>query len=194
MPTWRKELRDVDENVFVSSDYFKSWHSLINHQNFIKILEKNNYICIFYLHFSLQKFAYLFKQTNNFVFIATFDKYDVQQLLKESSLLITDYSSVFFDFAYMRKPVIYYQFDFNDFYSKHYKTGFFNHIQNGFGPVCTSEEETIKSLEQQINKNCSLGDAYLQRINDFFELYDTKNCERIFNAIIKRKNNELQDL
>lgn len=42
-------------------------------------------------------------------------KYDVQQLLKESLLLITDYSSVFFDMMYMNKPVIFYQFDENQY-------------------------------------------------------------------------------
>ena len=61
--------------------------------------------------------------------------YDVQDLLKRSKILITDYSSVFYDFAYMKKEVIYYQFDYNDFFKKHYEIGNFNFEKNGFGPI-----------------------------------------------------------
>ena len=38
---------------------------------------------------------------------ASWREYDVQDLLMRCSLLITDYSSVFFDAGYMEKPVIY---------------------------------------------------------------------------------------
>ena len=60
-------------------------------------------------------------------------KYDVQQLLKESLLLITDYSSVFFDMMYMNKPVNFYQFDEKQYRKSHYKEGYLNY-QN-VGPV-----------------------------------------------------------
>src|SRR5699024_8577370 len=44
---------------------------------------------------------------------------DVQFLLKQSSMLITDYSSVAFDFAFLHKPVAYYQFDDHRFARPH---------------------------------------------------------------------------
>ena len=38
------------------------------------------------------------------------DGISYEDLLTESSLMVTDYSGVQFDFAYMKKPIIYYQF------------------------------------------------------------------------------------
>ena len=59
----------------------------------------------------MQRFLDEFTTCSERIIIADWKKYDVQGLLKESALLITDLSSVFMDFAYMRKPMIYYQFD-----------------------------------------------------------------------------------
>ena len=41
--------------------------------------------------------------------------------------MITDYSSVFFDFSYMRKPVIFYQFDEKKFRKAQYAEGYFSY-------------------------------------------------------------------
>ena len=49
-------------------------------------------------------------------------KESYQELFNNSSLLITDYSSVFFDFSYLKKPVIYYRGE--DEY--HYEKGYFD--------------------------------------------------------------------
>jgi len=61
---------------------------------------------------------------------------DYQELIKESSLLITDYSSIFFDFAYLKKPVIYTHFDYNEYRENHVPEGYFNYKNDGFGPIC----------------------------------------------------------
>ena len=111
------------------------------------------------------------------------DNYDVQQLLISSKLLITDYSSVFFDFAYMKKPSIYYQFDSNTFFAKHYKKGYFDYSENGFGDVALSVEELLLSLKGNIDLDFVPNMRYLERMNSFFELYDDCNCERIYQLI-----------
>ena len=64
-------------------------------------------------------------------------------MLKESSMLITDYSSVFFDVAYMHKPIIYYQFDRDAFRQGHYQEGYFSY-DDGFGPVAFDTESLLK--------------------------------------------------
>ena len=53
-------------------------------------------------------------------------------------------SSVAFDFAYLGKPVIYAQFDKEEFYEKHdYKAGYFNYERDGFGEVVYDLESTV---------------------------------------------------
>ena len=48
-----------------------------------------------------------------------------RELFNTSALMITDYSSVFFDFVYQKKPCIFYQFDKKDFFEKHNNEGEF---------------------------------------------------------------------
>ena len=45
-----------------------------------------------------------------------------------------DYSSIAFDFAYMKKPLIYYQFDQDKYYTNHFAKGYFDCERDGFGP------------------------------------------------------------
>lgn len=192
MPTWRSELKTISKEEFLNSQYFKSWESLLNDNDFKILLKENDFICIFYIHYSLQHFSNLFKSDYTRITIATFDEYEVQSLLKDSSILITDYSSVFFDFAYMRKPLLYYQFDYDYFYSHHYKKGFFDHKKDGFGDVCLDQNKLLDSLKKIFINKCQLDKTYENRINKFFELNDANNCERIYNAVeTRRKENGL---
>ena len=182
MPTWRNYLRGLPKKDFIESDYYKHYDSLLRNKNLQKYLEDNMITLVFYMHYSLQPYVDCFKGYGSNIIVADFDNYDVQQLLKESKLLITDYSSVFFDFAYMRKPLIYYQFDQKEFYKKHLSRGYFIHERDGFGEVVYDEEALIDAL---LTCNCStIKEKYLNRINEFFPLYDENNSKRIFNAII----------
>ena len=61
----------------------------------------------------------------------------IQTLFGQSSILITDYSSVAFDMAYLNKSIIYYQFDQKEFFSGAHtlQRGWFDYESSGFGPV-----------------------------------------------------------
>lgn len=180
MPTWRSWC-DTD---FKNSEYFKCWNEFLNNQSLINYLENNNVQLIFYPHYEVQKHLSLFSTKSDKIILASFEDYDVQTLLKESAVLVTDYSSVYFDFAYMKKPVIYYQFDKERFFSHHYNKGYFDYETMGFGKVCESETEVINELNIIIQDQLKLNSYYLKRTENFFPLYDDKNCERIYNAIV----------
>ena len=183
MPTWRMYLSDLSNEDFIRSDYYVHWNEVLKNSRLSAMLQKHNLRLVFYPHYEMQKFVDCFKIENENIVIANFNDYDVQKLLMDSKLLITDYSSVFFDFAYMKKPCIYYQFDKNKFYSQHYKQGYFDYSKNGFGEVATDIEELLEALKKNLDLNFSLETNYLERIDHFFELHDTHNCERIFEAV-----------
>lgn len=61
---------------------------------------------------------------------------DIPKLIHTCDLLVTDYSSITFDFAYYHKPTIYYQFDSHQIRKSHYQQGYFDYDVHGFGPVC----------------------------------------------------------
>lgn len=192
MPTWRewiatptsksKEL-DTDVSNFVSTDYYKHWNAVLNSEKISRVLEEYNLKIIFYPHRNMQKYLKEFRTGSENIIIADWRKYDVQELLKESALLITDLSSIFMDFAYMRKPMIYYQFDMDKFRKGQYQKGYFDYKRDGFGPVC----EDLQSLEKEILKmaqqNLKNEEVYLQREIEFFPLWDKENCKRNYEAI-----------
>lgn len=181
MPTFRKWLNY--ESDFTSSEYFTKYNSLINNVELNLLLEKNNIKLVFYPHYEIQKYLLNFKSNSKNIEIADFKNYDVQKLLIESSILITDYSSVFFDFGYMNKPVLYYQFDVDRYRNNHYSEGYFKYNSMGFGSITNNEDDLIRQLKLIINNGISL--YYHKRIKDFFKLNDTENSKRIFDEINK---------
>ena len=183
MPTWRKYLSDLSHEEFMRSNYFIHWNDMLNNTRLSAMLKEHNLRLVFYPHYEMQKFIDCFKHEDENIIIANFDNYDVQKLLLDAKLLITDYSSVFFDFAYMKKPCIYYQFDKSEFYSQHYRQGYFDYSQNGFGQIAGNIDELLELLKNSINVNFCLEADYVERIDCFFVLHDTHNCERIFKAV-----------
>ena len=185
MPTYRKWFRDMSEKEISESLYVKLWQSFINSPELVRMAHENNVNVIFYPHQLMQQYVSLFTSPDSCITIADYRHFDVQPLLKESCMLISDYSSVQFDFAYMEKPQVYYQFDEAEVFTKHYGRGYFDYRDTGFGEVVTTEEELLKVVEDYLKNNCSLKPFYRNRIAGFFPLHDTHNCERIFGEITR---------
>lgn len=185
MPTHRKWLSKLSASEFEKSEYFKRYVSLMNDPIIIELLHKKTIKIFFYPHYALQKYISSFEQVlcSENVVIASKDKYDVQELLKSCQLLITDYSSVAFDFAYQKKPVIYYQFDSEKYSSDHYGQGYFSYDKDGFGPVVYDKDELI-SFIYDYEKN-GMSDIYQEKVSNFFEIRDTNNCKRTYTNILK---------
>ena len=182
IPTWRRWIKDND--MFIESEYFKQLSNLINDKRIDKILEKKNLKLLFYPHFSSQPYIDNFTTTNKNVIICDWNNYDVQTIIRGAEMLVTDYSSVFTDFAFQEKPILYFQFDRKEFYENHY--GHYPYIdfnKEGFGKIVKSEDEVINELEKLFNNNFVIEDKYLKNIDSFFGLRDNNNCERIFKVI-----------
>lgn len=184
MPTWRSWLLKPGYDM-AGSEYVSEWNKVITDKRLIEAAKKGGYKIIFYLHSNLQFARDMFKSVDDAVIIARDIDYDVQTLLKESALLITDYSSVYFDFAYMRKPVLYFQFDSERHSAEHYKKGYFDYERDGFGKVAVTASELVDNFTEVMDEGVALSDKYNERIDGFFPLYDRNNCERIYNETVK---------
>jgi len=189
MPSWRNNFvrlglaKDIwiTEDDFIKTNYYKHWQSLIASKKLMQILDDNRIELLFYPHYKLQRYIHLFNAPNDIVKILSTESSDVQTLLKESKLLITDFSSIYFDFAYMKKPLIYYMFD-----TPHYNKGYFDYSRDGFGDIIKNEDKLIDKIEFYINNSFTMEDKYINRVDDNFTFRDTNNSERIYNAIIKK--------
>ena len=193
MPSWREWIASKNEfsnkfeqgNTFEDTEYFQMYNELINSESLISFLENNDIILYFYPHRNMQKYIGSFKSNSKNIKIVSNKDIDIKDLLIESSLMITDYSSVGMDFSYMKKPVIYYQFDEKKFHKAQYEKGYFDYRNNGFGKVCISSSEVIDELKNIYKRNYKLDKKFLDNHNIFFPLYDNKNNDRIYEEIKK---------
>ena len=187
MPSWRnwlgREAHDNKNNDFAASEYAIKWNEFLNSPKLAAILKNNNKRLLFFPHRNMQKFISYFSTDCENIEIAGSEKYDIQYLLKKAGLMVTDYSSVFFDFAYMRKPVIFYQFDEKKFREKQYEEGFFDYHDTILGDWVASLSDVLDLLEKHIkDKNNDVDETVIRR---FFPLWDDHNSERIYKAIKK---------
>lgn len=193
MPTWRSWFRqkttreDESDADFENSQYLLEWNKFINSTKLNALIDKYKLEVIFFPHRNLQEYIKLFGSDKTKVKIASFMNYDVQDLLKTSEMIVTDYSSVFFDMVYMKKPVIFYQFDEEKFRRQQYGKGYFDYFNNKFGNAYKNSNEVIDNLECIIKKNFGVDSEYLKEHNRIFKYYDQKNSERIYNSIMNIK-------
>ncbi|MBC8595311.1 CDP-glycerol glycerophosphotransferase family protein [Qingrenia yutianensis] len=184
MPTWRYFLRNLSDAEFIKSDYYKNFYEILTDKNLNSALSKHGYEIILYLHYELQKFSHLFKTDLQNVKIADFENYGVRELLMESSLLVTDYSSVFFDFAYMRKPILYFWFDEEKFFATQYDKGYFGCRKDGFGRVVKTKGEVVNFLINKLENGMKNDEVYSERADKFFGEEISCRCEKTYREIL----------
>ena len=191
MPTWREWIADEDERLLKyegtteipKTNYFKTWTDFIKDEKIESLSKRYGVKFIFFPHRNMQKYIKFFPETNEFLEVADAKKYDIQELLKKATMMITDYSSVFFDMVYMKKPVIFYQFDYEMFRMGQYEEGYFNYNDNPFGKSFNLKEEVFSELEKYILCHFKVSEEYLEAHKEYFHLYDTNNSKRVYEVI-----------
>lgn len=191
MPTWRHYLSGLMignsgirklKDDFRESKYFQKWNSLLNSDVLQKLCKKYSYAIVFNPHPNIIPYLKDF-EIPSYVSIASENK-SLQDLFCKSSLMITDYSSVAFEMAYLGKSVIYYQFDKEEFFSSHtLQKGYFDYEKDGFGPVVENEENLLKQLENFLRNDCKSFGVYKDNINSAFVFKDGRCCERNYKVI-----------
>ena len=184
MPTWRGSDYPQGEQ-FYGTAFYKQFQSMLENPRLLALLEERDLKLIFYPHIELQKELDKFKSPSERIVLASWRDYDVQELLMRCSLLITDYSSVFFDVGYMEKPVIYYQFDVEEFRKFHYQEGYFSYEKHGFGPVVHTEEALMNAVCECVGNDFRLQKEYRDRLEAFYSVRDERNCERTYQVLCR---------
>ncbi len=184
IPTWRDYL-EGNEELFVNSGYYTKLNDLLNDERLIKLAKEYGYKIVFKPHPRLmhkinektnKRYIDLIK-FNPYIRLSIDDLY--QELFSDSSLLITDYSSVFFDFAYLKKPVIYYHPN-NDY---HHLKSYFDYNKMGFGSVEMNDKSLINKIAEYLENDCEMEDIYKQRVDQFFKFHDKHNSQRVYDWI-----------
>ncbi|QIK63023.1 glycosyltransferase [Leucobacter viscericola] len=104
--------------------------------------------------------------------------------LNSSVAMITDYSSVFFDFAYMGKPVILDHSDQEEFRTHHYGEGVFDYASSAPGAVVDDFIELKREILAMIDGGFKMEEKYLSRLDGVFLHRDQKNSQRVIEAAL----------
>lgn len=158
-PTWR------DKSKYVLDLDLEELHNNLSDEYII--LVKSHY----FVNTSLDTDKY-----SGFVYDVS--KYgDIQELILISDILITDYSSVMFDFAVTRKPMIFFAHDL-DYYKSSLRGFYFDFEKVVPGPIVS----TTLEVAQSINNIESISEIYHEKynnfINEFIYLDDGRASER----------------
>lgn len=189
MPTWRKWLRlrsEKNEKLGTdvkSSDFMQNWMNLLNGEGMKRLIDQYNLEVIFYPHRNMQSHLAEFSVQNPKITLASSDTHDMQELMKSAEMMITDYSSVYFDMFYMKKPVIFYQFDEEEFRSYHYEEGWFDYHNNSFGESYKTSEEVLQALEKLICDNYKVSEEFEIAHKKEFRFYDRYNSKRVYEVL-----------
>lgn len=195
-PTWRNYIAmpAASKNNakpynpdFVKTDYFKLYNELLSDERIVQVAKETGYKIIYLLHPVISAQIDDYPKHEGIEILPALD-INYEKILTESSLMVTDYSGVQFDFAYMRKPIVYYH---PPKLPPHYKEGGFFYDTMGFGEICTEHNELVDTLCEYMKNHCEVKPFYLARQDDFFAYNDLKSCERIYNDMMDFQNKKI---
>ena len=150
----------------------------IDFEQFKKQFE-NEYIVLFRPHYFIAN-AFNFEKYNGFVYdVSKID--DINELYIITDILITDYSSVFFDFANLKRQIIFYMYDLEHY--KNESNGFYIDLDELPGEIAQTQEELEKVIKK--SKEFKFDDKYKKFNNKYNYLDDGNASERVLKEIIK---------
>ncbi len=193
-PTWRKgldslrsEMVDRQEAIgaFRSSDFARNWSELLTSPELLRIARSKNLRIRFMPHPNIQPFLECFDLPSE-VEVVSYAEQNIQEAIVDSEVVITDYSSIAFDAAFIDRSVLYYQFDQEEVFGGAHTTlpGYFSYEDDGFGPVAATGDEALTVLAELVaGTHPGLGE-YAERRRRTFTLSRTENCKRAYRAIL----------
>jgi len=94
------------------------------------------------------------------------DTDDIYPLLSFIDLLVTDYSSLFFDYLYLDKPIVFYPYDYEKYIQNDRKLKYdYNWVTPG--PKCLNQDELQSMITRVLFKH---EDVYKQRRREIFDM------------------------
>ena len=126
---------------------------------------QDEYIILFRAHYFVSN-SFDFEKYKGFIYNVS-DIDDVNEIYIVSDILITDYSSVFFDYANLKRPMIFYMYDFEEY--KDEMRGFYIDTNELPGEITKTEDELIKAIKNI--QNFEYTEKY-RNFNDKFNYLD----------------------
>lgn len=193
MPTWRGGTFEAEARslppaerlaLFARTEYAQAWGSLLRSARLRAALEKAGWRLVFMPHVNTLPYLEAFALPSNIEVVSSMAG-GFQQRLVAASAFLTDYTSVAFDFALLRRPIFYFQFDREAFYhgGHNWRPGHFDYDRDGFGPVAADEDALLAHLEAFFSRGGETEPHHLQRMHEAMPFDDGGCCQRVYESI-----------
>ena len=144
----------------------------------------DNYVMLFRTHLVISNKIHFDHKVNNFIKDVS-DYSDVQELLLIADILITDYSSVMFDFANTNKPILFYTYDLAEYRDK--VRGFYMNFElEAPGPLLKTTDQIVQSILNIKEVEKKYKERYKRFYKEYCPLEDGKASKRIVDLINKQ--------
>jgi glycosyltransferase involved in cell wall biosynthesis len=194
MPTWRDYLvgsmigtsrgREIFDG-FADTEYARQLSAFFSSEELAAIVRREDARVVFMPHPNMHAYLDQFRLPD-FVEILSYDDVDVRQMLVQARVLVTDYSSIAFNMAYLQRPTVYFQFDRDQYFTNHTeRPAYFDYERDGFGPVAPTVADAVNAVNAALRG--SLSPDYLQRMQRTFPVRDGQNCRRVFEAMVESR-------
>ncbi len=195
-PTWREWLHTPRESAtahhrvvredFTDTGYAINWLDVLHSTELERIAKEHGLRVGFLPHPNLQSILGSLDLPPH-VEPLTFEGAGAQRLFASAAVLVTDYSSMAFNSAYVDRPVVYFQFDGELVRNGGHlgRAGYFDYERDGFGPVTLTVEDTVAAIGEIAARGNTLAPEYASRVEKTFVLRDGRCCERVTAEIEK---------
>ncbi len=193
MPTWRKDLvtaiNSLSEpseqlELFRRSQWWQQWSALIHSSELNTVAQRHGLRVRFMPHPGVEQYIEAGDLPEH-VELVRHSTHDFQTTLVETAILVTDFSSVAFDAAFIDRPVVHFQFDADSIYGGGHiaKPGYFSFETDGFGPVVSTSDDVVEAIDTLADGSYPELIEFARRRSETFTLAKTGNCERTYSAI-----------
>jgi CDP-glycerol glycerophosphotransferase (TagB/SpsB family) len=144
-------------------------------------MQKHHLFFILKLHPFVSK---LYKN-ENFSHILFYEpQKDIYPVLKYTDILITDYSSVYYDFLLLNRPIVFFDYDYEE-YSSNMNGFVYDYEENAPGKKVKTQAQLEESLEEILQGEEIFKEQRKTVLNKFFTYQDDNSSQRIIDTLCK---------
>jgi glycosyltransferase involved in cell wall biosynthesis len=202
-PTWRDNLvppvipgtqKRIADPALLETDFIRTWLAFLTDERLADACEQEGVRIGFLPHPILQPWLPLMDLPAH-VETLSYEGQDPQELFARARVLVTDFSSIAFNAAYLERPVVYYQFDAESVLGGGHtgRQSYYEYPRDGFGPVTGTGEAAVDAAIEALKNGPRPLPEYQARIDATFSERDGRCCERVVAQVLltERKRSEL---
>lgn len=178
-PSWREYLigkainrkRRINKEKFINSKYYIETIKFLKDENLLNKLKEKNIILDYKLHPIFEKYKDCFDEVITENITVSIGETD----LNKYKAFITDFSSFQFDFVNLKRPIVYFVPDMDEFKSglHTYRELDLKH-EDAFGKLCLTGEELLNEIIKLIENDFKMDQIYEERMKNFFYKVDNR--------------------